>query len=62
VKVWQTEPALLSGAIIAVVNFANLMGWVSLTPDQMNGLNIALAAVLAVFTRQSVTSSVNIKK
>lgn len=48
----QNEPALLSGAIIAIINVLMLFDVIVVTPDQINGINVALAAVLAIFTRQ----------
>lgn len=57
-KVWErlsAEPALLSGAVMAVVNLLALFGAVTLTADQLAGINAALMAVLAVIIRATVT-------
>ncbi|NBW09921.1 MAG: hypothetical protein EBR82_18035 [Caulobacteraceae bacterium] len=51
----KLEPAAISGALVAIINLLVLFGVVSLTPDQIAAVNTALAAVLAVFVRQSVT-------
>lgn len=55
--VWERlsgEPALLSGAVMAVVNLLILFGVLSLTTDQLAGVNAALVAVLAVVIRATV--------
>lgn len=51
----SAEPALLSGALVAVLNALVLLNVVSLTADQIAGINVAFAAVLAVVVRQKVT-------
>ena len=51
----RLEPALISGAVVAILNAIVLLGWVDLSADQIAGINTALAAVVAVFVRQQVT-------
>jgi len=53
-NILEQEPAVLSGAILAVLNAAVLFG-LSLTVDQLAAINVALVAVLTVFTRKNVT-------
>ena len=52
--IFGREPALVAGAVMALVNLAVLFG-VDLTADQIAGINTALAAVLAVVVRRAVT-------
>ena len=50
------EPALIAGAVAAVVNMLVVLGvpwFAELTGDQLAAINTAMAAVLAVFVRQS---------
>ncbi|MBS1836475.1 MAG: hypothetical protein JST64_02125 [Actinobacteria bacterium] len=49
------EPAVISGAIVAVINALVLFGAVTATPDQIAGANVAMIAVLSLLVRQSVT-------
>ena len=51
----KNEPALVGGAVTALLNAAVLLGWVNLNVEQITGINVALAAVLALFVRASVT-------
>ena len=54
-NILEQEPAVLSGAILAVLNAAVLLFGLSLTVDQLAAINVALVAVLTVFTRKNVT-------
>lgn len=51
----RTEPAVIAGALIAVLQALVLLGALDLTVDQLAGISTALVAVLTVFVRQSVT-------
>ena len=51
----KNEPALLGGAVTAVLNALVLLDVVSLSVEQVTGINVALAAVLALFVRSKVT-------
>ena len=51
----NTEPALVSAAVVAVLNALVLLGAVDLTPDQVAGVNAAVVAVLALVVRNRVT-------
>jgi len=59
-SLFQKEPAMISAALIAVLNVAQLFGLIVVTPDQSAGLNTALVLLLGLFTRQSVTANVNL--
>jgi hypothetical protein len=48
------EPALLSGAVMALINLVVLLGMFGLTTDQLAGVNTALVALLAVVIRATV--------
>lgn len=48
-NVWNKSPIQLTVSVIAVVNFANIMNWLTMTGDQISGLNMALVAVLGLF-------------
>lgn len=50
------EPALLLGALNAIIAVAVGFG-LDVTPEQVGLINAAVAAVLAVVTRQKVTPS-----
>ena len=51
----KNEPALLGGAVTAVLNALVLLDVVSLSVEQITSINVALAAVLALFVRSKVT-------
>ena len=51
----KNEPALVGGAVTAVLNALVLLDVVSLSVEQVTGINVALAAVLALFVRAKVT-------
>lgn len=49
------EPAVIAGAVTAVLNALVLLGVFTLTTEQLAGVNAALAAVLALCVRSAVT-------
>ncbi len=51
----QKEPAVVSAAIVAVLNVLQMTGVVSLDGNTVSAINIALVAVLGLFVRQSST-------
>lgn len=51
----RTEPAIISGALVAVLNALVALSVITLTAEQISAINVALVAVLAIFVRQSVT-------
>lgn len=51
----RNEPALVGGAVTAVLNALVLLGVVSLSVEQITGINVAVAAGLALFVRANVT-------
>ena len=51
----KNEPALVGGAVTAVLNAMVLLDVVSLSGKQITGINVALAALLALFVRANVT-------
>jgi hypothetical protein len=59
---FEKEPAIIGAAVVAVLNALVLLGVVSLTPEQIAGINIALVAVLGLFVRQSVFSQETTKR
>jgi uncharacterized membrane protein YkgB len=57
-QIWKNiagEPALISGAIMAIINLLALFGVWNPTPEQLGGVNTAVAAILALVVRASVT-------
>ena len=52
----QREPAVIAGAVIAVLNALQQFGVINLTADGLSAVNIALIAVLTLFVRQTSTS------
>ena len=54
----RTEPAIISGALVAVLNALVALSVITLTAEQISAINVALVAVLAIFVRQSVTPTV----
>lgn len=54
-KFLKAEPALISGAIVAILNALVLLNVLDLTVDQIAGINVAVVAVLSLIVRQSVT-------
>lgn len=49
------EPALIAGAVSSVLNALVLCGVFDLSGEQLGAINIAVAAVLALFVRSRVT-------
>jgi hypothetical protein len=49
------EPALIAGAIDAVINLLIAFHVVALSGDQIAQINVALAAIFALIVRQAVT-------
>lgn len=43
------SPNVISGAVVAVVNFCLIQGWVTLPADGVAALNVALICVLGLF-------------
>lgn len=60
-NILEQEPAVISGAVIVAVNALALFGVVAVSADQLAGLNAGLAALLALFTRQSVTPTAKVR-
>lgn len=58
----QKEPVAISAAIIAILNVFQLTGVVSLDGNTVSALNIALVAVLGLFSRQNVYNPVTTQK
>lgn len=56
----RTEPAIISGAAVAVLNALVALSVITLTAEQISAINVALVAVLAIFVRQSVTPTVKV--
>ena len=56
----RAEPALVSGALVAVLNALVALSVISLTAEQISAINVALVAVLAIFVRQSVTPTIRV--
>lgn len=54
------EPALISGAVLAILNALVLLGVLDLDADQIAGVNVAAAAVLALITRAVSTPSAEV--
>lgn len=54
-NLWGREPALVAGAVMAVVNLAAAFGF-DVTGEQLAAINTAVVAVLAVLVRQTVTA------
>ena len=51
----QKEPALIAGALGSVLNALVLCHALALSGEQLGAINIAVAAVLALFVRSRVT-------
>lgn len=49
------EPALIAGAVDALINVLILFHVVVLTADQISGLNVLMAAIIGLVIRQVVT-------
>ena len=60
-NILEQEPAAISGAVIVAVNALALFGVVAVSADQLAGLNAGLAALLALFTRQTVTPTAKVR-
>lgn len=60
-NILEQEPAVISGAVIVAVNAVALFGVVAVSAEQLAGLNAGLAALLALFTRQTVTPTAKVR-
>ncbi len=60
-NILEQEPAVISGAVIVAVNALTLFGVVAVSAEQLAGLNAGLAALLALFTRQTVTPTAKVR-
>ena len=52
-RISKTKVMMIIGAVI---NTVIQMGWVNLTPDQVLGLNTAIATLIGIFWRDAVDS------
>lgn len=50
----NSEPALLAGAVMAVLQVVVIVGWLELNVDELAAISIALTSVLALFVRSKV--------
>lgn len=60
-NILEQEPAVISGAVIVAVNALALFGVGAVSAEQLAGLNAGLAALLALFTRQTVTPTAKVR-
>lgn len=60
VAILEKEPAVISGAIRAVLYGAVLLGYVTLTVEQLAGIAVGLEVVLGLFVRQTSTPNVTV--
>lgn len=51
------NPIQISGAVMAVLNFAIIMNWVNMTDIQVAAANSALGAVLGLFITSNTVNS-----
>lgn len=56
----QREPAVVAGAVIAVLQVLVLFNVIQVDEIQLAAINTALIAVLSLFIRQSVTPNVKL--
>lgn len=56
---WHAEPVMIAAAFRAILLCATTFGW-HLTPEQIASVMLAAEAVLAIFTRGSVTTPATI--
>ena len=56
----RREPAVISGALVAVLNVLVLLDVVALSGDQLAAIDAAAVAVLALFVRANVTPTVKL--
>jgi hypothetical protein len=54
-EILNKEPVVIAGAVIAILNVAQLLGLLSLDADQLAAINAALVALLSLFVRAKVT-------
>jgi hypothetical protein len=58
--IFEKEPAVIAGALRTVLYGAVILGYVTLTVDQLAGIAIGLELVLGLFVRQSSTPNVTV--
>ncbi len=56
---WHAEPVMIAAALRAILLCATTFGW-KLSADQIASVMLAAEAVLAIFTRGSVTTPATI--
>ena len=60
VALFEKEPAVIAGAIRTVLYGAVILGYVTLTVEQLAGIAVGLEVVLGLFVRQSSTPNVTV--
>ena len=58
--IFEKEPAVVAGAIRTVLYGAVILGYVTLTVEQLAGIAVGLEVVLGLFVRQSSTPNVTV--
>jgi hypothetical protein len=58
--VFEKEPAVIAGAIRSILYGAVLLGYVTLTVEQLAGIAIGMEVVLQLFVRQTSTPNVTV--
>lgn len=53
----EGKKTYLVGVLMALLNFAQIMHWLTLTPEQLDGLNAVLAALGLVALRAGVSKA-----
>ena len=52
---WRNEPAVIAGAGMSVFNVLALFDVIHATVQQLGAVNVAVIAILTLFTRSKVT-------
>lgn len=60
IPIINKEPAVVAGAVLAVLQALVLLRVITLDESQLAGINVALIAVLTLLVRQSVTPNANL--
>lgn len=60
IALFEKEPAVIAGALRTILYGAVLLGYVTLTVEQLAGIAVGLEVLLGLFVRQSSTPNVTV--
>lgn len=61
-EIFNRNPIQISGAVLALANFAIIMDWIDMTADQVAAGNGALGAILGLFVVTKTTNTAKLEE